>query len=244
MSLSSRDCYVLNQGKIVGFDTQLKDDEIYTVCPRLRGGKGGFGSMLRAIGAQIEKTTNREACRDLSGRRMRDVNNEKKMVEYIEKKAEEERERAKKKAEKLERLTQNPKHFFNDPDYDNKVHETVANVDKAVEKGILAHSKKRKMKEKETPEPKIKRGLWLEEEDISSEDSDSDTDISQIVSKSDTCIQPNDGASTSKAAEECVRSNKPEELKSSENECDKDKEDTDAVKNLDDGTMPKSDNLS
>ena len=41
------------------------------------GGKGGFGSMLRAIGAQIEKTTNHEACRDLSGRRMRDVNNEK-----------------------------------------------------------------------------------------------------------------------------------------------------------------------
>ena len=38
----------------------------------------GFGSMLRAIGAQIEKTTSREACRDLSGRRMRDVNNEKK----------------------------------------------------------------------------------------------------------------------------------------------------------------------
>jgi len=37
----------------------------------------GFGSMLRAIGAQIEKTTNHEACRDLSGRRMRDVNNEK-----------------------------------------------------------------------------------------------------------------------------------------------------------------------
>lgn len=38
----------------------------------------GFGSMLRAIGAQIEKTTSREACRDLSGRRMRDINNEKK----------------------------------------------------------------------------------------------------------------------------------------------------------------------
>ena len=36
--------------------------------------------MLRAIGAQIEKTTSREACRDLSGRRMRDVNNEKKFV--------------------------------------------------------------------------------------------------------------------------------------------------------------------
>jgi len=40
----------------------------------------GFGSMLRSIGAQIEKTTNREACRDLSGRRMRDINNEKRFV--------------------------------------------------------------------------------------------------------------------------------------------------------------------
>jgi hypothetical protein len=34
--------------------------------------------MLRAIGARIDKTKSREACRDLSGRRMRDVNNEKK----------------------------------------------------------------------------------------------------------------------------------------------------------------------
>ncbi len=54
------------------------NDELVVRChPRIPGGKGGFGSMLRALGAQIEKTTNREACRDLSGRRMRDVNNEK-----------------------------------------------------------------------------------------------------------------------------------------------------------------------
>lgn len=39
--------------------------------------------MLRTIGAQIEKTTNREAMRDLSGRRMRDVNNEKKLVDIL-----------------------------------------------------------------------------------------------------------------------------------------------------------------
>jgi hypothetical protein len=55
-----------------------KNDFLVQWHLRLPGGKGGFGSMLRAIGAQIEKTTNREACRDLSGRRMRDVNDEKK----------------------------------------------------------------------------------------------------------------------------------------------------------------------
>jgi hypothetical protein len=53
-------------------------NDVVRVHFRLPGGKGGFGSMLRAIGAQIEKTTSREACRDLSGRRMRDVNDEKK----------------------------------------------------------------------------------------------------------------------------------------------------------------------
>jgi hypothetical protein len=29
--------------------------------------KGGFGSLLRAFGKQITKSTNRDACRDLSG---------------------------------------------------------------------------------------------------------------------------------------------------------------------------------
>lgn len=54
----------------------MNNGNVY-VCPTVKGGKGGFGSMLRAIGAQIEKTTNREACRDLSGRRLRDINEEK-----------------------------------------------------------------------------------------------------------------------------------------------------------------------
>ncbi|KAI8969000.1 Sde2 N-terminal domain-containing protein [Mycotypha africana] len=47
---------------------------------RLLGGKGGFGSMLRAQGGRMnaQKTTNYEACRDLQGRRIRTVNEAKK----------------------------------------------------------------------------------------------------------------------------------------------------------------------
>ena len=37
----------------------------------LRGGKGGFGAMLRTAGARGVKTTNFDACRDLNGRRLR-----------------------------------------------------------------------------------------------------------------------------------------------------------------------------
>lgn len=45
---------------------------------RLCGGKGGFGAMLRGgpTGLRIKKTTNFDACRDLSGRRLRNTNAE------------------------------------------------------------------------------------------------------------------------------------------------------------------------
>ena len=42
------------------------------IVPRLRGGKGGFGSQLRAAGGRMssQKTSNNDSCRDLSGRRL------------------------------------------------------------------------------------------------------------------------------------------------------------------------------
>jgi hypothetical protein len=83
----------------------------------LLGGKGGFGSMLRAIGAQIEKTTNKEACRDLSGRRLRDVNAEKRIKNWVQKQADKQKEEERRKKEKLERLRSEPKVMFEDRDY-------------------------------------------------------------------------------------------------------------------------------
>lgn len=80
--LSNDDFYLTFQGKLVYSDTFVEDGTVH-VHPTVRGGKGGFGSMLRAIGAQIEKTTNREACRDLSGRRLRDINEEKRYVGFL-----------------------------------------------------------------------------------------------------------------------------------------------------------------
>ncbi|CAK9140510.1 unnamed protein product [Ilex paraguariensis] len=65
---------------------------------RLRGGKGGFGSLLRgaATKAGQKKTNNFDACRDMSGRRLRHVNAEKKLEEW---RAEEEERKMEKMAE-------------------------------------------------------------------------------------------------------------------------------------------------
>ncbi|KAL1561918.1 replication stress response regulator SDE2-like [Salvia divinorum] len=51
---------------------------------RLMGGKGGFGSLLRgaATKAGQKKTNNFDACRDMSGRRLRHVNAEKRLEEW------------------------------------------------------------------------------------------------------------------------------------------------------------------
>ncbi len=42
------------------------------LAPRLLGGKGGFGSQLRAAGGRMssQKTSNNDSCRDLNGRRL------------------------------------------------------------------------------------------------------------------------------------------------------------------------------
>lgn len=38
----------------------------------------GFGSLIRATGSHMNRSSDKSACRDISGRRMRDIKNEKK----------------------------------------------------------------------------------------------------------------------------------------------------------------------
>ena len=94
---------LLQNGRYLdSLDTELGPAPVQVLpCHPLKGGKGGFGSMLRSIGAQIERTTNHEAMRDLSGRRQKDVNNERRLKEYIAGAAERQKEAEEKKEAKL-----------------------------------------------------------------------------------------------------------------------------------------------
>lgn len=61
---------------------------------RLLGGKGGFGALLRGLGRDPSKLVdNYDACRDISGRRLRHVTAETKLKDW--KRREAEREEAK-----------------------------------------------------------------------------------------------------------------------------------------------------
>nr|XP_019552288.2 replication stress response regulator SDE2-like [Aedes albopictus] len=157
---------------------------------RLPGGKGGFGSMLRAIGAQIEKTTNREACRDLSGRRLRDINEEKRLKAYLDKQKEAPEDERAKLQKKIDKLLAKPKHEFHDEAYNRSRSDLTQNVGEAVQEGFRkaievekateAGVKRKALddgKKGKAVKKKAKGALWLGSDDLgSSSDDSSDSD--------------------------------------------------------------------
>lgn len=139
LNLHSSEYYLTQNGKRLTVTSEFAKNQnngTVHIHLRLSGGKGGFGSMLRAIGAQIEKTTNREACRDLSGRRLRDINEEKRLKSWLEKQQEREEEAAAKTSRKIEKLQAKPKHEFKDDEYFNARTNLEQNVSDALEKGL------------------------------------------------------------------------------------------------------------
>ncbi|XP_036994697.2 splicing regulator SDE2 [Artibeus jamaicensis] len=134
--------FVKCNGLLVDAGDAVQHGAVYSLEPRLRGGKGGFGSMLRALGAQIEKTTNREACRDLSGRRLRDVNHEKAMAEWVKQQAEREAEKEQKRLERLQRKLAEPRCCFASPSYLQQCHELAERLEDSVLRGMQAASSK------------------------------------------------------------------------------------------------------
>ena len=192
--------YVTSNGLAVDRNNSLKRNEMYSVHLAVKGGKGGFGSMLRAIGSQIEKTTNNEACRDLSGRRMRDVNNEKKLLEWVKNKADKDKQKEQEKIEKLERQMQRPKHYFNDPDYEKKLEETSDLVEDALKTGLQASKRSNINAKPAKQEPVVKKSkLWLGMDDVT-DSSDSGSDDEPSLSVSNT-TQKNDTAGPSTSVE-------------------------------------------
>ncbi|KAK3868946.1 hypothetical protein Pcinc_025695 [Petrolisthes cinctipes] len=181
------------EGRVLSANTPVPDNTTVIATLRLCGGKGGFGSMLRAIGAQIEKTTNREACRDLSGRRLRDINEEKRLKDFISKKAEREREVLERKKQKFLALKNTPKHVFEDETYFQQRELREKNLYDSLDKAYANSSdngsgpsgiKRDSSALKDQTAVQIKRKKFLDDLDESS-DEDSDDDGAVAVARED-----------------------------------------------------------
>ncbi|KAJ3886581.1 telomere stability and silencing-domain-containing protein [Lentinula edodes] len=145
------------------------------LSPRVLGGKGGFGSQLRAAGGRMssQKTNNNDSCRDLSGRRLSTLKEAKKLADYLESEPERLAAKAEAQKAKLEALerrlgidnpstgagpsrtgsssTEQPaklagkKHRFDDTEYLEQSRELVDNVKSAVSAALLKKKKKAKL---------------------------------------------------------------------------------------------------
>ncbi|KAK3927749.1 Replication stress response regulator SDE2 [Frankliniella fusca] len=206
--LSKEELYFLHNGKRISNSAPITDG-VVRVIPRLVGGKGGFGSMLRAIGAQIEKTTNREACRDLSGRRLRDINEEKRLKDWISKKADREREAAERRKKKLEKLRSEPKIEFSDKKYEEERSKLSEVVHDAVEKGFQASVTNPSTSGSTSTVKKPSRKGFMFEEDEISDDSTSSSDEPSDCEQSKRALDTgSDSDEPSPAKRKCVDNDK------------------------------------
>ncbi|TGZ74486.1 hypothetical protein CRM22_000904 [Opisthorchis felineus] len=184
----SLDCFHTVNGRLVSDLSQVPKDAVVQTHYRLRGGKGGFGSMLRAIGSQIEKTTNHEMCRDLSGRRMRDVNMERKLKEWYSKASDREREKMEKyyerRRKRQEMLAQGPLpgHKFSDREYERQkrkiTYELQGALDTAIAQIIGEKSNASGPSTSGPSEPKRTK-LWIERLDGETSSSSSSSGLSE-----------------------------------------------------------------
>ncbi|KAJ2389903.1 hypothetical protein GGI05_003364 [Coemansia sp. RSA 2603] len=123
---------------------------------RVLGGKGGFGSTLRAQGSRMKdnKPANYDNCRDLYGRRLKTLKDAKTIVEKVEldeKAREEAKERRRKKIK--EGLAERPvkKYRFDDIEYE-KESEKFKEAAKAVAYKSAKQDKKNDKSQESEPE--------------------------------------------------------------------------------------------
>ncbi|CAM6123874.1 unnamed protein product [Calypogeia fissa] len=161
-----------------------------TMLLRLRGGKGGFGSLLRsaALKPRQKKTSNLDSCRDMNGRRLRHVNAEKTLKEWKAKERELEKtgEEFLKKLRKVDEKNKQELQKFRKESLEVQEETALAVQDGLVEALKLAGSLKRKKVLAVQNELKRKRTWSPESEE---EDDDSDEEDCASPSSSNKIVQ-------------------------------------------------------
>ncbi|KAJ8906800.1 hypothetical protein NDN08_003286 [Rhodosorus marinus] len=136
------DFFLTKDGRLVDGGEFFEDGCVLRLCVRARGGKGGFGSMLRGQGG-AKKTTNFTACRDLSGRRLRASDNQERLATWREdqdKKAGEKRKADDGEASTSRLAEKTPE--FDAEGFHEKLTAVGGRISEALEKGFQEDAKK------------------------------------------------------------------------------------------------------
>lgn len=137
------------------FSTTILQCQIFA----LAAGKGGFGSLLRGQGKQFgqKKATNFDAMRDLNGRRIRTVNAEKNMEEWLKGQDEKKKQEWQAKQEEKRQKKEQEEQFIHEQA--EKMFQMENMISKAVEAAVKRPREEETPSEQaeEIPEPKRKK---------------------------------------------------------------------------------------
>lgn len=138
---------LLNDFKLKDSDFYLIkcSESVYQVKLRLLGGKGGFGSQLRAQGNKMsskKRAGNYESCRSLNGQRLRVQKHTKMIEEYLAKEPERLSKREQEIREKMQKYLEAPdkKVMFSDPEYLKLCRNLIDSTEDAVRSGLRVRS--------------------------------------------------------------------------------------------------------
>lgn len=120
-------------------------ESVYNVKLRLLGGKGGFGSQLRAQGNKMsskKRAGNYESCRSLNGQRIRVQKQTKMIEEYLAREPERLSKKEQEIREKMQKYLDAPdkKVMFCDPEYLKLSRKLLDSTEDAVRNGIRART--------------------------------------------------------------------------------------------------------
>ena len=139
---------LLNDFKLKSSDYYLSkcSENVFQVKLRLLGGKGGFGSQLRAQGNKMsskKRAGNYESCRSLNGQRLRVQKQTKMIEEYLAKEPERLSKREQEIREKMQKYLEAPdkKVMFSDPDYLKLCRKLLDSTEDAVRSGLRAKNR-------------------------------------------------------------------------------------------------------
>lgn len=138
---------LLNDFKLKEGDYYLSkcSENVFQVKLRLLGGKGGFGSQLRAQGNKMsskKRAGNYESCRTLNGQRIRVQKQTKLIEEYLAKEPERLSKREQEIREKMQKYLEAPdkKVMFSDPEYLKLCRKLIDSTEDAVRSGLRAQN--------------------------------------------------------------------------------------------------------
>lgn len=131
--------------KSSNFYLSKSSETVFQVNLRLLGGKGGFGSQLRAQGNKMsskKRAGNYESCRTLNGQRIRVQKQTELIEEYLAKEPERLSKREQEIREKMQKYLEAPdkKIMFSDPEYLKLCRKLIDSTEDAVRIGIRAQN--------------------------------------------------------------------------------------------------------